>query len=51
MARYLIELAQVEYGLIKYSPSILAASAMYLSGKIFKLSGERIWNDKIAECS
>jgi cyclin B len=46
MARYLIELAQVEYGLIKYSPSHLAASAIYLAGKIFKLSN--IWNDKIA---
>ena len=49
MARYLTELAQVEYGLIKYAPSHLAASAIYLAGKIFKLSN--IWNDKIAESS
>ena len=36
MARYLIELALIEYGLIKYPPSHLAASAIYLAAKIFK---------------
>ena len=49
MARYLIELALVEYGLMKYSPSHLAASAIYLAAKIFKLNN--IWNEKIAESS
>ena len=49
MARYLIELAQVEYSLLKYAPSQLAAAAIYLAGKIFKLNV--IWNDKIAESS
>ena len=45
MARYLIELALVEYGLVKYPPSHLAASAIYLAAKIFKQSN--IWNDNI----
>ena len=49
MARYLIELSLIEYGLIKYNPSHLAAAAIYLAGKIFKV--QNIWNDKIAESS
>ena len=49
MARYLIELSLVEYGLIKYSPSHLAASAIYLAAKIFKKSN--IWTDQMSETS
>ncbi len=36
MARYLTELALVEYGMIKYSASNIAASALYLSCKLMK---------------
>ena len=42
MARYLLELSMVEYGLLKYVPSNLAASSLYLAAKIFKLSTP--WN-------
>ena len=41
MARYLTELALVEYGMIKYTPSNIAASALYLSCKIMKKTA---WN-------
>ncbi len=47
MARYLLELAIVEYSMIKYSPSNIAASALYLACKIFKLPNA--WNKKVAE--
>lgn len=36
MARYLLELSLVEYRMLKHSPSLLAASALYLSQKIVK---------------
>ena len=49
MARYLLELALVEYSLLKYSPSNTAASAMYLAAKIFKLKD--IWNQQVANAS
>ena len=39
LARYLIELPLVEYRMIKYSPSNLAASALYLTHKIRKSEG------------
>jgi len=42
MARYLIELALIEYGFLKYTPSNTAASAIYLAAKIFKL--KNTWN-------
>ncbi len=41
MARYLTELALVEYGMIKYTSSNIAASALYLSCKIMKKTA---WN-------
>jgi len=47
MARYLLELALVEYSMLKYAPSNLAASSLYLSSKIFKLPN--VWNKLIAE--
>jgi cyclin B len=36
LARYLIELALVEYKMLRYNPSLLAASAIYLTHKILK---------------
>jgi hypothetical protein len=36
LSRYLIELALVDYKMLKYSPSMLAAGALFLSNKIFK---------------
>ena len=42
MARYLLELSMVEYSLLKYIPSNIAASAIYLAAKIFKL--KNTWN-------
>ena len=35
MARYLSELALVEYHMLKYPPSVIAGAAVYLSVKIF----------------
>jgi len=49
MARYLIELALVDYSMMKYSPSNLAASAMYLSAKIFKF--RETWNPTVQQAS
>lgn len=34
LARYMVELALVEYGMLKYIPSLLAASAVYLGNKL-----------------
>lgn len=34
MARYLIELPLIEYRMLKYNPSLLAASALFLAHKI-----------------
>ena len=42
MARYLLELSLIEYAMIKYTPSNIAASAVYLAGKIFKV--KNTWN-------
>ena len=38
MARYLLELALVEYGMLKYSARNIAASSLYLSCKIIKFT-------------
>jgi len=48
LARYLIELALVEYKLLKYSPSNIACSALYLACKVLK---KEAWNDTIARVS
>jgi Cyclin len=45
LARYLIELALIEYKMIKYAPSNIACSAMYLACKIFK---KEAWNNKMS---
>lgn len=39
LSRYLIELALTEYKMIKYVPSNLASSAIYLVNKIHKREG------------
>ena len=49
MARYLIELSLIESGFLKYSPSNIAASAIYLACKIFKRNDS--WNDLVSDCS
>jgi len=36
MARYLLEISLVDYKMLKHHPSLLAASALYLSQKIVK---------------
>jgi hypothetical protein len=48
MARYLIELSLVEYGMLKYSARNTAASALYLACKIMKCTA---WNELIEESS
>ena len=45
LARYLLELALIDYKFLKYSSSNLATSALYLSGKVLKKS---FWNDGLA---
>lgn len=42
MARYLLEISLVEYKMLKYSPSNLASSAVYLVNKLRKRDA---WND------
>jgi len=42
LARYLLELATVEYKMVKYLPSNIACSAIYLVNKIHKREG---WSD------
>ena len=43
LARYVIELALIEHRMQKYSPSQIAASAIYLACKIFR---KEAWNDE-----
>jgi hypothetical protein len=44
LALYIVELSLVEYKLLKYHPSLLAASAIYLSNKILnKQEGTSHW--------
>ena len=49
MARYLLELSLVEYSMLKYTPSNVAASAIYLAAKIFKM--KNFWNKTVAEAA
>jgi hypothetical protein len=42
MARYLLELSLIEYAMLKYTPSNIAASSIYLAAKIFKM--KNFWN-------
>ena len=43
LCNYLLELALVDYKSLRYSPSNIACSAIYLSNKIYKRS--ECWND------
>lgn len=38
VSRYLLELALVEYGMLKYNSRMIAASAIYLASKIMKVT-------------
>ena len=46
LARYLIELPLIEYRMLKYPPSIMAASALYLAHKIRESKGSA-WNETL----
>lgn len=48
LTRYLLELALVEYKMLKYSPSNIACSAIYLVNKIQKKEG---WSDLMVKHS
>ena len=41
LSAYILELALLEYKLLKYRPSLLASSAVYLSSKILRRSAAR----------
>lgn len=46
LSRYLIELATVEYKMVKYNPSTLSCAAIYLVNKIQKKEG---WSDLLVK--
>jgi len=46
LARYLLELALIDFKFLKYTSSNLATSALYLSGKVLK---KNFWNEGIAK--
>jgi cyclin B len=46
LAKYLLELPLVEYHMVKYSPSLQAASALFLARKILKV--EPGWTSRLA---
>ena len=46
LARYLLELTLVEYKMLKYIPSHLACSSIYLVNKIFKKEG---WTEQLVK--
>lgn len=45
LSRYLIELPLIEYKMLKFSPSMIAAGAVYLAMKILKR--ENPWNQDL----
>lgn len=54
MARYLIELPLIEYRMLKYTPALLAASALFLALKIIPKYDEKnqdiklsAWDEKL----
>jgi len=49
LARYLIELPLIEYRMLKYSPSIVAAAAVYVSFHVLKKRIE--WAKSLEESS
>ena len=44
LAFYFVELCLVDFAMVKFSPSMLAASAVYLAKCTIKPSGEARWN-------
>lgn len=48
LARYLIELAMIEYKMLKYTPSIVGASAVNLACKLF---GKPSWSTKMTNAA
>ena len=56
MARYLIELPLIEYRMLKHTPSLLAASALFLAHKIiprFDENNQKLpaWDEKLQHYS
>jgi len=49
LAQYMIELALVEYRMIKYKPSLLASGALYLAHKI--MGRKDAWPFKVEQYS
>ena len=49
LSQYMIELALVEYKMIKYKPSVLAGGALYLTHKIMGVKDP--WPQKLEEYS
>lgn len=47
LSKYLIEIPLIEYKMLKFSPSMLAAGAVYLSMKILKR--ENPWNKDLKD--
>jgi hypothetical protein len=45
LAKYMIELPLLEYAMLKYAPSLIAASAVFLAMKIFRK--EPAWNPRL----
>jgi hypothetical protein len=46
-AQYLLELSMLEYKMLEYVPSLKAASALYVSRKIFKIDGPSPWTNSL----
>ncbi len=49
MARYLAELALVDFKMTKFNPSLIGASSLYLSNKI--LNKKEAWNETLTNQS
>ena len=50
LGRYLIELALVEYRMLKHHPSMLASAALFLSMKILNKDYAR-WTEKLLQAT
>jgi hypothetical protein len=49
MARYLAELALVDFKMMKFTPSLIGAASLYLANKI--LNKKESWNETLANQS
>jgi cyclin B len=45
LSQYILELAMVEYDLLQYSPSLQAASAVYVASKV--IQRDRLWTSRL----